>query len=258
MSDLPSLPKPSRPVAYGVFRGGGGQLSFQTQSVVKNLHRTILPHVKGVRSILGMPHCGIYGLLAKLTGISRQALQSHLLRMKTTNYPKVPKGNGGGRKRKATAPVHALLPDLTAEYRRAAVTALPDLSMHVHDLFDPNQKQEPQTETELPIGTFGEGSRSTITQQWALALSKQVACPYQGLGTVSEDQQDQIAGIRLASLALRLVVNGSTANDFEGWVHFIDSHFPGEIGEINHSKKFAAEIAATAVQHVRTCTAPRP
>ena len=60
-------------------------------------------------------------------------------------------------------------------------------------------------------------------------------------------EQEFVVGVRLGSLAAKLVVEGAGAHDFEKWVHTLDSHFPGELGKWNHSKRFAEGLCHQAV-----------
>ena len=55
--------------------------------------------------------------------------------------------------------------------------------------------------------------------------------------------QDQTIGIRLGSLVASLIVQGLGTSAFPKWLHMLDAHFPGEWGQINHSKQFAERFA---------------
>ena len=86
------------------------------------------------------------------------------------------------------------------------------------------------------------------------ATSKESLLNHWGTSTPSEAHnldhplRDQLVGVRLGSLVAKLRVEGDGLTNFPYWVHWLDSHFPSELGQLNHSKTFAEKYADNLFQ----------
>jgi len=75
---------------------------------------------------------------------------------------------------------------------------------------------------------------------------------YRGLGSLDDKgQQSKLVGIRLVSLVLWFTSNALPATYYEELVSLLDSFFPGELGEINHSKNFVSRMRDTCFRVLR-------
>ena len=91
----------------------------------------------------------------------------------------------------------------------------------------------------LPIETTLPMSRSALRTRWAKCSTHEGS----SLQDLPLSLRDQTIGIRLGSLVASLIVQGSGTYAFPKWLHMLDSHFPGEWGQINHSRHFAENFA---------------
>lgn len=89
-------------------------------------------------------------------------------------------------------------------------------------------------------------------------FSKQAPFQYQGLQAAPAESRDLIAGVRVGSLALNFFTHGRAGLEFESMLSYLDTLFPGEFGELNHSKRFVAAFVATSVKLLKTHQAPAP
>ena len=71
------------------------------------------------------------------------------------------------------------------------------------------------------------------------ATSRATPFPFVGLSIVGSADRQKLVSRRLGSLAARLVVDGAGTDNYTSWVHTLDAHFPGELGSLNHSRRFA-------------------
>ena len=62
--------------------------------------------------------------------------------------------------------------------------------------------------------------------------------------------KNMLAALRVGTIVAKMLAAGATLTDFEGWVHTLDGMFPGEFGQINHSKHFANAFADSLLQTV--------
>jgi len=54
----------------------------------------------------------------------------------------------------------------------------------------------------------------------------------------------------VGTLVVKLIADGATLNGFEDWIQTLDSLFPGEFGELNHSRYFAEQFSNTLLQMI--------
>ena len=83
-----------------------------------------------------------------------------------------------------------------------------------------------------------------ILQSWREAAGAAKAsnnpCIYQGLQQLSPSQQNMAVGLRCGGLALWIACHALPASLYPDLVNFVDSWWPGELGECNHSKMFVS------------------
>lgn len=75
---------------------------------------------------------------------------------------------------------------------------------------------------------------------------------YDGLGVLQPDQREEVVGLRLTTLALRLETQGLGYRTYEDTVDFLDGFFPREFGEQNHSKHFFQSVLQRALPVLHT------
>ena len=97
-----------------------------------------------------------------------------------------------------------------------------------------------------PEALYAVGSAADLAQAWTDRADHGQG--YQGLAGAPLDVQETAMGIRAGSLAARLVVEGLGLSRFPEWVHFLDAHFPMELGQINRSRTFAERFATALLQ----------
>ena len=234
---------------------------YPRQAIIGHMFRKVDPKCKEVSAALGFgSRCSTAGLIAKLTGLNRQCVSRQIKDMKQRDFrPKRPT-NAGGRKRKDQE-MDEELPDLS----NCCAESSDNDAMDSEQVLFAGHDDEPgplcEQGDELPqqhvlvTGCLGDATRNTLLQHWAAA--QQVPCPYQGLGSIDVTSRDLVVGLRLASVALRLIVRGGSLDDFASWIHLLDTFFPGEMGELHHSRRFAEDISATALHVVQVHTAHR-
>ena len=255
---LPELPLP-KPAVDRVFRGGGGQLSEQTQEVLGNLFRAVQPHVKEMASILGCrASIRAGGMIAKLTGLNRPLVNRQIAVLEARRFsPKVVVNRGGRKKRK----LEDKLLDLSAYFEADnsnGHSQMPSDGEHSDEeqiqVFGVSTPMD--TEVELLDSScvvkeaLRQGSSGWLRDQWG----QEEACPYKGIACVGNQARDQIVGLRLCSLVLRLVTSGCSLHDYSNFVQWLDSHLPGEFGQIGHSRRFANEFTESAAATLRALT----
>ena len=77
-------------------------------------------------------------------------------------------------------------------------------------------------------------------------------CIYKGLGQVlSNEVRNAVVGVRIASLALMSITSGLPETVMPDMVNWIDTFWPGEMGEINHSAAFTRKFRKSAVKVLR-------
>ena len=74
--------------------------------------------------------------------------------------------------------------------------------------------------------------RDNLYEHWAAAAA--VSSPYQGLGSLSLAERELAVGLRLCGFAAKLFTDGTGFDDFARWMHVLDAHLLGELGQINH------------------------
>ena len=75
---------------------------------------------------------------------------------------------------------------------------------------------------------------------------------YDGLGVLQPDQREEVVGLRLTTLVLRLETQGLGYRTYEDTVDFLDGFFPREFGEQNHSKHFFQSVLQRALPVLHT------
>jgi len=138
----------------------------------------------------------------------------------------------------------------TAAEKVQALAQVPEL--HPDEMFQAEPESTPQSAVNEGCITVGVGSvdKEVIERHWVACASEEH--PYPGLGAAGQLERHWIAGLRCTGLAVRLATCGSGTRDFVEWLSFLDSLLPGEWGNINHSRRFAAEIIddlCTVVMH---------
>lgn len=229
------------------------------QAIIGNLFQKVDRNPKEIATAFGLnSRCTTCGIVAKITGLSRQCVFRQITQMKQRDFRAKRPTNSGGRKRKYPD-LPEELPDLSNYCSAAADSEAMDLEEVLFAGRDNPGERLPEQCDELPLhqsiipGFLGNANRDTLVQHWAAA--QQVPCPYQGLGSVDPDCRDLVVGLRLASIAIRLVVGGGSLEDFGSWIHLLDTFFPGEMGELHHSRRFAEDISASALHVVQVHTA---
>jgi hypothetical protein len=214
MSQLPNLLGDAPSSVYGVHRGGGGQLTPQSQSILGNLARNIGPKRKDILAALGWgSRMHLSRLLARLTGLSKGCVGGRLGRLAARGYRPEAVLNAGGRKRKSAA-------------LDGKAKGLPNLLLIAQDVnVDDAHPDESWPgcggsaapgDMELDFEDSGEASSSKcpavpddhaalLAQQQGLALD---VCPYKGLREVDPQVRDWVVGARLAGLAVRVCTSG--------------------------------------------------
>ena len=81
--------------------------------------------------------------------------------------------------------------------------------------------------------------------------SRNDPCTYKGLSVLQPHLRTAVVGLRVASLCLWIITNGMPLATYESMMHWIDSWWPGEVGEINHSKNFLVRFRNSAVRTLR-------
>ena len=93
-------------------------------------------------------------------------------------------------------------------------------------------------------GSEESASLKGILQSWREAAGAAKAsnnpCIYQGLQQLSPSQQNMAVGLRCGGLALWIACHALPASLYPDLVNFVDSWWPGELGECNHSKMFVS------------------
>jgi hypothetical protein len=95
-------------------------------------------------------------------------------------------------------------------------------------------------------------TRAFFLESWKASAGPQ-PCQHSGLRELTPGVKNLVAGLRVGSLATKLIVDGASLDSFEGWLHMLDSHFPGEFGQVNHSKRFAAKFSESLLGVVEHC-----
>ena len=88
--------------------------------------------------------------------------------------------------------------------------------------------------------------RDNLYVHWAAAAA--VSSPYQGLRSLFLAERELAVGLRLCGLAAKLLTDGAGLDDFARWMHVLDAHLPGELGQINHSKYFVDRYCDYLIQ----------
>lgn len=106
-----------------------------------------------------------------------------------------------------------------------------------------------------PRNTRSAGLRNVLLC-WQRATHRQRKardpCVYKGLCQVeSSHLRNTIVSLRLAGLALFIITNGLPMTVFPCFINWLDTWFPGEAGETNHSKAFIERFRQSAVKTLR-------
>jgi len=107
---------------------------------------------------------------------------------------------------------------------------------------------EPESQGEVLLARVASLSRSKLQAIWTAAAAKPQ--PYEGLSRIDPTERGIVVGLRLAGLAAKLITDGGSLWDFPKWVNLLDSHLPGEWGQLNHSRWFAEKFGDCLLQSV--------
>ena len=99
---------------------------------------------------------------------------------------------------------------------------------------------------------LGKDSRAFARACWKTSAQPRVT-PLPSIHTMPSDMQHTLAALRVGTLVAKILAAGATLKDFEGWMHTLDALFPGEFGQINHSRHFANSFADSLLQTVEGC-----
>jgi hypothetical protein len=119
---------------------------------------------------------------------------------------------------------------------------------------------EPAGDRSLVLGCQGKAAfnKTSVLTHFSDQMKGNTPCVYKGLGAAPEEVRDLIAGVRVGSLAIHFATHGVAGLEFESMLSFLDTLFPGEFGELNHSRRFATSFVSTAVKLLKTHQVPGP
>jgi len=101
----------------------------------------------------------------------------------------------------------------------------------------------------IPVDKLGVDTHAFTQACWK-ACAQQTKQSLPSINSLDVASKNKLAALRVGTLVVKLIADGATLNGFEDWIQTLDSLFPGEFGELNHSRYFAEQFSNTLLQMI--------